>query len=166
MKYTKEEIDALKNNPLMKLASIFANESIDDLINSYLEEVEKQEAMDSAKEAIKNEETVPETKTKDVILDHQYDCQNPDELVEEGPEGSMTLEKLHKWIVDYQNVESIFRKLEYTYGITLDSIHEKYNDLVWDLIKVIYGESGREKIADFCFGNSDFESVTELYSNL
>ncbi len=166
MKYTEEEINALKNNPLIKLAGIFTNESIDDLVNSYLEEVEKQEAMNSAKAAIKNEETIPETKTKDVILDHQYDCQNPDELVEEGSKKTMKLEDFRKWINDYQNLENLFRKLEYTFGITLDSIQVKHNDLVWNLIKVIFGEDGEEKIADFCFGNSNFNSVEELYSNL
>ena len=166
MKYTEEEIEALKNNPLMKLASIFANENIDDLVNSYLEEVEKQEAMNSAKAAIKNEETIPETKTKDVILDHRYDCQNPDELVEEGSKKTMKLEDFRKWVNDYQNLENLFRKLEYTFGITLNSIQVKHNDLVWNLIKVIFGEDGEEKIADFCFGNSNFNSVEELYSNL
>lgn len=97
---------------------------------------------------------------------------NPDTLVEdEGSSSfSMTKDELEEFIRDYTRLENTVHKLEYTYGIDLNasanSIYTQYNELIWRLIAKIFGEENREDIVDYCYGNSNFDSVENLYEEL
>ena len=97
----------------------------------------------------------------------------PEELVEEPTEEvsfSMSRDELAKFITDYTKLENTFRKLEHTFGIDLnanaDSIYTQYNAIVWNLIEKIFGEDNRDDIADYVFGDSNFDTIDDLYEEL
>ena len=97
----------------------------------------------------------------------------PEELVEEPTEEvsfSMSKDELAKFITDYTKLENTFRKLEHTFGIDLnanaDSIYTQYNAIVWNLIEKIFGEDNRDDIADYVFGDSNFDTIDDLYEEL
>ena len=112
-----------------------------------------------------------------VKMNNEWDTSTttPEELVEE-PENegdtsfSMSKEDLKEFITDYTKLENTFRKLEHTYGIDLnanaDSIYTQYNAIVWSLIEKIFGQDNRDDIADYVFGDSNFDSVEDLYEEL
>lgn len=95
-----------------------------------------------------------------------------EELVEEdnGTSFSMTEKQLEEFVRDYTDLENTFKKLEHTYGIDLDagpkSIYSQYNNIVWNLISCIFGDENREDIVDYCFGDSNFDTVEDLYEEL
>ena len=95
-----------------------------------------------------------------------------EELVEEDENTSfsMTEKQLEEFVRDYTDLENTFKKLEHTYGIDLDagpkSIYSQYNNIVWNLISCIFGDENREDIVDYCFGDSNFDTVEDLYEEL
>ena len=108
-----------------------------------------------------------------IKMDKDYEEPEPAEaLVEEdnGTSFSMSKEELAEFVRDYTKLENTFRKLEHAYGIDMnasaDSIYVQYNELVWTLIGKIFGEDNRDDIADYCFGNSNFDTVEDLYEEL
>ena len=104
--------------------------------------------------------------------DDYTEPESPETLVEENETTSfsMSVEELEDWINNYQKLEKTFRKLEYVFGIDFnanaDSIYTQYNALVWTLIEKIFGSDNRDDIADFCFGNSNLDTVKDLYEEL
>ena len=82
----------------------------------------------------------------------------------------MSAEELGEFVRDYKKLENTFRKLEHTFGIDLnanaDSIYTQYNAIVWNLIEKIFGEDNRDDIADYVFGDSNFDTVEDLYEEL
>lgn len=97
----------------------------------------------------------------------------PEELVEEPTEEvsfSMSKDELAEFIKDYTKLENTIHKLEYSYGIDLnanaDSIYTQYNAIIWNLIEKIFGEDNRDDIADYIFGNSNFDTIEDLYEEL
>ena len=116
------------------------------------------------------EEEPKETKYT-VKSDDKFEEVHPEDLIEdETTSFSMSKEDLAKFVSSYTKLENTFRKLEHTYGIDLnanaDSIYTQYNAIVWDLIALIFGEDNRDNIADFCFGDSSVETVSDLYEEL
>lgn len=104
--------------------------------------------------------------------DRYKESGNPETLVEESPTTSFSMSKedLAGFINSYTKLENTFRKLEHTYGISLDasadSIYNQYNTIVWNLIENIFGDENREDICDYCFGDSNFDTVEDLYEEL
>lgn len=106
-----------------------------------------------------------------IKMDDEYtEPESAENLVEENSSFSMSKEELAEFVRDYMKLESTFKKLEYAYGIDLnasaDSIYTQYNALVWNLIGKVFGEDNRDDIADYCFGNSNFDTVEDLYEEL
>lgn len=110
-----------------------------------------------------------------IKMDEDWDNSTtvPEELVEEPTEEvsfSMSKDELAKFITDYTKLENTFRKLEHTFGIDLnanaDSIYTQYNAIVWNLIEKIFGEDNRDDIADYIFGDSNFDTIDDLYEEL
>lgn len=110
-----------------------------------------------------------------IKMDEDWDNSTtaPEELVEEPTEEvsfSMSKDELAKFITDYTKLENTFRKLEHTFGIDLnanaDSIYTQYNAIVWNLIEKIFGEDNRDDIADYVFGDSNFDTIDDLYEEL
>ncbi len=103
------------------------------------------------------------------------DCKEvckPEELIEENENTSFSMSKedLEEFIKDYTKLDETVRKLEHTYGIDLnanaDSIYTQYNAIIWNLIDKIFGPDNRDDIADYIFGDSNFDSVEDLYEEL
>lgn len=108
-----------------------------------------------------------------IKMDDTYKDPAPaEELVEEDENTSfsMTEKQLEEFVRDYTDLENTFKKLEHTYGIDLDagpkSIYSQYNNIVWNLIGCIFGDENREDIVDYCFGDSNFDTVDDLYEEL
>ena len=108
-----------------------------------------------------------------IKMDDTYKDPAPaEELVEEDENTSfsMTEKQLEEFVRDYTDLENTFKKLEHTYGIDLDagpkSIYSQYNNIVWNLISCIFGDENREDIVDYCFGDSNFDTVEDLYEEL
>lgn len=163
MSFTKEELETLKKDKGMQLLATLFGVDFDELIKEAEEKSDKKEedskkycsSISSKSEGDKNYET--DTSDYDPVEDY-------------GTSFSMTEEELAEFIKNYRHLEDTFRKLEHAYGVDLnanaDSIYTQYNALVWDLIEKIFGEDNRDDIADFCFGDSNLETVHDLYEEL
>lgn len=105
--------------------------------------------------------------------DENYkESETAETLVEEDDETSfaMSKEELEEFINSYRDIDSTTRKLEHAYGIDLraneKSLYYKYNEIIWNLIDVIFGSDNRDDIADYIFGDSNFDTVEDLYEEL
>lgn len=166
MSFTKEELESLKNDKTMRLLAALFGVDFDELVKEEEEKNKKKE--DSSKKYCSSVTESPSDKKLSDAYDSTYDLDGVEEEYE--PSFSMTEEELTSFIKNYRRLEDTFRKLEHTYGIDLnanaDSIYTQYNALVWDLIEKIFGEDNRDDIADFCFGDSNLETVHDLYEEL
>lgn len=139
-------------------------EEINSKIKKFLETLDK-----NSEDNTVNENKYPHYSIKN---DENYsEPGNPDTLVEDdGRSFSMSKEELEEFIKDYLKVDGTVRKLEHTYGIDLnangDSIYSQYNNIIWNLIEKIFGEDNRDDIADFIYGDSNFDTVEDLYEEL
>lgn len=76
------------------------------------------------------------------------------------------------FIEDYRELDSCFRKLQYMYGINFnstgkgESLYAKINSLIWFLATLAFGEKNAELICDYIFGNTEFDSIHDLYKKL
>lgn len=94
------------------------------------------------------------------------------EVIEEKPNFAMSYEQFKKFIEDYSAVLNAVKKIDYFYGVKLDNtgsgftLSGKVSEIIWDLIRIIFGEENREDIADYLYGNSNFDSPKALYNEL
>ena len=156
MKFTEEEIAQVRNDKMLRnLANIFGVD-----FDKVLEEAIKDaEAMDEPKapEApiepgkIHKEYVKPEAKTQPFL---------------------MNAEQLKKFIKDYRTLVEAEKRMKYLYGVDFQeggsgfSFPTKVNEIVWDLMRIIFGDENAEDIADYIFGNSNFDNVESLYDEL
>ena len=84
----------------------------------------------------------------------------------------MTPEQLEDFINNYRSIIEAEKKLNYLYGIELHdgesgfSFPGKINQIIWDFVRIIFGDENAEDIADYIFGNSNFDNVKSLYEEL
>lgn len=153
MKFTEEEIAQVRNDKMLRnLANLFGVD-----FDKVLEEAIKDaEAMDeptpTAKEGETHKEYVkPEAKTQPFL---------------------MNAEQLKKFIKDYKTLVEAEKKMKYLYGVDFQeggsgfSFPTKVNEIVWGLMRIIFGDENAEDIADYIFGNSNFDNVESLYDEL
>lgn len=184
---TKKEIEEIKNSPFAGLVKDLFGLDFD-IIEK---EIERQEALKKEEERKNNEKNVNEEdllklykslidkglvtspKEFDVHFNDKNYGSEPthDELVEDPkePDFVMSCEDLKDWINKYMALINEFRKLSVLYGINFNGqlgIYQKTLDLIWSLIEKIFGQDNRDDIADFCYGNSNFDSVEDLYNEL
>lgn len=209
MKYTKEELNQLNNDPMAHRIAAMFGVDLTQLIK------EEKQAIDNEKNKNKNIELPEEFKN---IKNRFTDISNTitdtlDKLVEEGvftceeitengitkkfyhcidnkpeeevsnkkeyvkPEAKvqpflMNTEQLEKFITDYSELIENEKRLSYIYGIEFKDgnsgwgFTSKINEIIWDLIRIIFGDENAEDIADYIFGNSNFDSVKRLYDEL
>ena len=80
--------------------------------------------------------------------------------------------EFEKFIKDYRTLVDNLAKLRYTYGIELNSagssfsFEAKATQIIWNLVQIIFGEDNLDDIADFIYGNSNFDSAKDLYDEL
>ena len=84
----------------------------------------------------------------------------------------MNAEQLEAFINNYRSIIEAEKKLSYLYGIELHdsesgfSFPGKINEIIWDFVRTIFGDENAEDIADYIFGNSNFDNVKSLYDEL
>lgn len=202
MKFTKEELEGFKKDPLMNLFAGLLGTSMEELVSAAEKEDKSRTKIEEAKaekvpvektpvdeedeirRKLKNfynkmfEENKESAPVEDgqpryrIKSDERYEePKDADELVEEPTEEFvMSKDELKDFIRDYTKLENTFRKLEHTYGVDLnasaDSIYVQFNAIVWSLLEKIFGEDNTEDILDYCFGDSNFDTVEDLYEEL
>lgn len=84
----------------------------------------------------------------------------------------MNQEQLENFINKYRALIEARKKVEYLFGIKFEDggsgfdFTSKVNEIIWDFVRVIFGDENAEDIVDYVFGNSNFDSVERLYNEL
>jgi len=193
MELNKETIEELRKDPMMHTLAKILGFDFNELADSTIKELEHQKAIDRrAREIVENEkeslfsdlkaeleELEKEGKIKSFEKDgekYYYATSEQEEEPEQKEEKSrqfiMSKDQLQKFIEQYRDLQEHLRKLEYWYGVKFEQSGSGYNfvqsvnDIIWSLVGIIFGSDNRDDIADFIFGNSNFDSVNELYDEL
>jgi DNA-binding PadR family transcriptional regulator len=193
MAYTKEQLENLKNDPMMNsFARMFGLD-----LNKIIEEEKK--ALDEKFNEVKQfHDTVAnvlddmvkegtltcEEKTENGVTTKYYHAvEKPKEVPEEPkkeyvkPEVKeqhflMSESQLEKFIKTYRELLDTEKKLSYLYGIEFTDgesgfgFPSKVNEMVWNFVRIIFGDENAEDIADYVFGTSNFDDVKSLYDEL
>lgn len=152
MEITKKEFEQMQNDPwLLFLAGLSGIDlkkvKWEDIKNKY--EVE--------------EESKPETVTKKEYIKPE---------TKELPKFVMTKDQFRGFCGDYNALVKTIKTLEHVYGISLDSpasgknISELVRNIIWNFVRIIFGDENADDIADFLYGNSNFDSSDALYEEL
>lgn len=188
MKITKEELERLRKDPMARYMAKMMGVNLDKAISDYEKEVNDEKPINPFNH-VKSVTDLDELVKKGVLTCEEKDgikCYHgyievpteptkPEKKVEEDEESSpflMNVEQLKKFVKNYRELIAAQKKLGYIYGIKFDEgesgfgFPSKANEIIWDLIRIIFGEENREDIADFVCGNSNFDSVESLYNEL
>ena len=188
MKVTKEELERLRRDPMAKYLAKMMGINLEEAINEYAKEMNSEKPI-SPFEGVKSINDLDELVKKGILTCKEKDgvkCYSgyievpaeptkPEKKVEEDKESGpflMDVEQLKKFVKNYRELVAAQKKLGYIYGIKFDEgesgfgFPSKANEIIWDLIRIIFGEENREDIADFVCGNSNFDSVESLYNEL
>lgn len=143
-------------------------------IDKKLEQLEKEgkirsEVRDNGTKVYYSVENKPESVEKPVDTPKEESNEKPKE---DKPNFVMSKEDFAKFVAQYKELEDAFAKIKYIFGIDANangakfSFYDKFNQIIWDLIKDIFGEDNVEDICSYCFGNSNFDSAEQLYDEL
>lgn len=202
MKYTKEELEELRKDPLMQfIASIFGT-NLDDVVDGAkkeLEEEEKKNKINQRTNEILNafkekksehsdknenvksklEETLRKMEKDGLIHDlhiNNQPIQNKKKEYEapkcEVKSFIMSKERFVKFVNKYTELVNSLSKLSYLFGISFDVAKCNFNfastisEIIWDFVRLIFGDDNADDIADFIYGNSNFDSAEKLYDEL
>jgi DNA-binding PadR family transcriptional regulator len=204
VKYTKEDLEKLKNDPMMGfLADLFGldlNKAIEEEKKSLEKEFEEAKQFndsihgvldDMVKEGILTcEETVEDGVTKrvyrpvdkkekmvdkkeEVAVDNKQEEKKEYVKPEAKPQPFlMSASQLDRFVKAYRELIENEKKLSYLYGIEFNDgesgfgFPSKINEIIWNFVRIIFGDENAEDIADYIFGNSNFDSVEALYDEL
>ena len=202
MKYTKEELEELRKDPLMQfVASIFGT-NLNDVVDNAKKELEEEENKNKINqktneilnafkeknfersnevEDIKSklEETLRKME-KDGLIHDVYINNQPvqdKKKVYEAPKCEvksfiMSKEQFVKFVNKYTELVNNLSKLSYLFGISFDFAKCNFNfastvsEIIWDFVRLIFGDDNADDIADFIYGNSNFDSPEKLYDEL
>ena len=202
MKYTKEELEELRKDPLMQfMASLFGTD-LNDLINDAKMELEEEEnknninqktngILNAFKEKnFKRSNEVEDIKSKleknlrkmekDGLIHNLHinnqPIQNKKREYEvpkcEVKSFIMSKEQFVKFINNYIELINNVAKSRYLFGVSFDNADCRYNiaeairGIIWDFVRLIFGDDNADDIADFVYGNSNFDSPEKLYDEL
>lgn len=187
MRFTREELEDLRDNEFAKnFASMFGvdlNKAIDNELKTIQEPTkETNDFVDRANAIIRDihsklDKEVTEGKLEKEVKDGvtYYRTVQPKPIIkheEEKHDFIMSKEEFVKFVKDYRELVSSKNKLEYMFGINLEdapsgfSFAGKIQDIIWDFVAIIFGEDNRDDIADFVYGNSNFDTAEQLYDEL
>lgn len=85
---------------------------------------------------------------------------------------AMSPEQLEKFVEEYRAIVEAEKKIAYLFGVEFRDggagfgFPSKVNNIIWNLMRIIFGDENAEDIADFVFGNSNFDDVKSLYDEL
>lgn len=148
---TKEELEQLRKDESVRAFTDFFGIDFDEFIK-------QNEAMLAAEEKLK--------KARSSCPKEKYEAPKVEKTF------AMNIEQFKKFIRDYDELLKATKKIDYWYGIKFDadstkfSLEGKVREIIWDLIGVIFGEDNKEDIADYLYGNSNFDSPEALYNEL
>jgi polyhydroxyalkanoate synthesis regulator phasin len=193
MKYTKEQLENLKNDPMMnnfaRMFGLDLNKIIEDEKKAIDEEInEAKQFHDTVTnvldDMVKEGTLTCEEKTENgVTTKYYHTIEKPKEVPEEPkkeyvkPEVKeqhflMSESQLEKFIKTYRELLDTEKKLSYLYGIEFTDgesgfgFPSKVNEMVWNFVRIIFGDENAEDIADYVFGTSNFDDVKSLYDEL
>lgn len=202
MKYTKEEFEALRNDPLMQfIASLFGT-NLNDLIEDAKKELEEEENKNKINQktneilnAFKEKKSERSNEVEDIKskLEKSLRKMEKDGLIHnlridnqpiqnkkkeyEAPKCEvksfiMSKEQFVKFVNKYTELVNNLSKLSYLFGISFDFAKCNFNfastvsEIIWDFVRLIFGDDNTDDIADFIYGNSNFDSAEKLYDEL
>lgn len=200
MKYTKEELDKLAQNPFAQHLASLMGFNLKDLIEQEKLKCEESDKLENVFENLDCE--ITNTLNK-MVEDGVLECE---ETVEDGvikkyyhtpeetketesikssekqkeyvkPEAKeqpflMSAEQLEKFINNYHSLIEAEKKLAYLFGVEFNDgnsgfgFPSKLNEIIWNFVRIIFGDENAEDIADYIFGNSNFDNVKSLYEEL
>ena len=202
MKYTKEELEELRNDSLMQfIASIFGT-NLDDVVDGAKKELEEEENKNKINQRTneilnafkekksehsdknenvksKLEETLRKMEKDGLIHDlhiNNQPIQNKKREYEapkcEVKSFIMSKEQFVKFINNYIELINNVAKSRYLFGVSFDNADCRYNiaeairGIIWDFVRLIFGDDNADDIANFVYGNSNFDSPEKLYDEL
>lgn len=202
MKYTKEELEELRKDPLMQfVASIFGT-NLNDVVDNAKKELEEEENKNKINQKTneilnafkerksersdknenvksKLEETLRKMEKDGLIHDLHINNQpvQDKKKVYEAPKYEvrpfiMSKEQFVKFINNYIELINNIAKSRYLFGVSFDNSDCRYNiaeairGIIWDFVRLIFGDDNADDIADFVYGNSNFDSPEKLYDEL
>lgn len=153
MKLTEEQINEIKNDPLTRFTASILGMEVDDIVERVVRKYEEEHS--KKEECKKSCEKKPYEAPK---------CEVRNFL--------MTREQFRQFCLNYNELISIVKKLDYVYGISLNTqsggktLSELVRTIIWDFVRIIFGDENADDIADFLYGNSHFDSPEKLYDEL
>ena len=189
MELTKENLEELRKDPLMRFIASTFGEDLDKLIDNSIKEIEEKERAEEIKKATdeslkkaKDAKTIindikkaledagfKELKQEQQKLKKEYEAPK----CKEEPSFIMSKEQFVNFCNKYSTLVQTINKIEYLYGISFNassstnkSLDELVREIIWDFVILIFGEDNADDIADFIYGNSNFDSAERLYEEL
>lgn len=169
MKITKEILEELRKDKELQLL-------VDDVFGLNLNDI-----LDNIEIELENQKTIKDrsidiiNKAREEENENKVNTENTKEKYTTPKVENtflMNYEQFRKFIHDYSELINALKKMEYWYGISFKdnatgfSLIGKVNEIIWDLIGIIFGKDNREDIADYLYGNSNFDSPKSLYEEL
>ena len=150
-----ERLEEMRKDPAMRFIAKALRLNLDELIDGAIKEAEDK------------------SKSDELCMDSSSEVDPPcaaDLKDDQGKSFLLSKDELEEFVKKYLELENTFKKLDYAYGIDMNSkpnsIYVKYNELIWNLIKKIFGSDNADEIADFVFDNSKYDSIEALYEEL
>lgn len=202
MKYTKEELEELRKDPLMQFVASMFGTNLNDIVDNAKKELEEEENKNKINQktneilnvfkqgiSARNNE-VEDIKSK---LENSLHKMEKDGLIHdlhinnqpiqnkkkeyEAPKCEiksfiMSKEQFVKFVNKYTELVNSLSKLSYLFGISFDVAKCNFNfastisEIIWDFVRLIFGDDNADDIADFIYGNSNFDSPEKLYDEL
>ena len=199
MMYTKEELEELKNSPMIStfsdLFGIDLGKAIEEekkALDRKLNETKQfhDTVTNILNDMVKEGVLTCEEKTENGVTTKYYHLVEKPKEVHEEPKKETALKKeyvkpevkeqpflmnasqLEKFIKTYRELLDTEKKLSYLYGIEFTDgesgfgFPSKVNEMVWNFVRIIFGDENAEDIADYVFGTSNFDNVKSLYEEL
>lgn len=214
MKYTKEELDKLKRDPVAHRLAAMMGLNLNQIIEEEKQAIDEEQNKNkwtptnlsnefkNMEDEFKELHTMLTNGLDKLVEDGVLTCEEKTEngvtrkfyrTVDEKPEETtapveekkeyvkpeakeqsflMNAEQLKTFIDNYRSLIEAEKKLSYLYGVELHdsesgfSFPGKINEIIWDFMRIIFGDENAEDIADYIFGNSNFDSVESLYEEL
>ena len=191
MEYNKETLEELRKDPLMHFIAGLFSTNLDELVDSAEKELEEKERIDKRTKEIVNamhnkDQKEPSNKTNLNSLEEalkdagfgkiKFEDVTPKKEYEapkcEIRQFIMSKEQFVKFVNKYTELVNNLSKLSYLFGISFDVAKCNFNfastisEIIWDFVRLIFGDDNADDIADFIYGNSNFDSAEELYEEL
>lgn len=154
MKLTEEQINGIKNDPLTRLTASLLGMDVDDIVEGVVRKYEEEHSKkeECKKSCEKKPYEAPKCEVKSSFLMSK--------------EGFVEFCKLYSQLIEAE------KKLAYLFGVEFNDggsgfgFSSKAREIIWGFVRLIFGDENADDIADFLYGNSNFDSPESLYDEL